>query len=86
MCTPETLRYSGYMLVSWGVPVDPLKPGAAPGQDLLSGWVTMHPLDKYLYQKGAAASPPPPLGVSILLGGALGHPLKVGPVPGQHKV
>ena len=27
-----------------------------------------------------------PLGVRIRLGGALGHPLKVGPVPGQHKV
>ena len=28
----------------------------------------MHPIDKYLDQKGAAASPPPPLGVSIHLG------------------
>ena len=46
----------------------------------------MHPVDKYLDQKGAAASPPPPLGVSIHLGGALGPPLKVGPAPGQHKV
>ena len=86
MCTPETLRYSGYMLVSGGVPVDPLKLGAAPGQDLLSGGVTMHPVDKYLDQKRAAASPPPPLGVRIRLGGALGHPLKVGPAPGQHRV
>ena len=47
--------------------MDPLKPCAAPGQDLLSGGVPVHPVDKYLHQKGAAASPPPPLGVSIHL-------------------
>ena len=46
----------------------------------------MHPREEYVNQKGAAASPPPPLGVSIRLGGALGHPLKVRPVPGQHKL
>ena len=46
----------------------------------------MHPVDKYLSQKGAAAKPPPPLGVSIHLGGALGHPLEVGPSPGWTKV
>ena len=86
MCTPETLRYSGYMLVSWGVPVDPLKPGAAPGQDLLSGGVPRHPQDEFLHPKGAAAKPPPPFGLHILLGSALGHPLKVGADPGQHKV
>ena len=70
MRTPETLRYSAYMLVSGGVPVDPLKPGAAPGQDLLSGGVTMHPVDKYLDQKGAAAFPPPAFGPNICLWGA----------------
>ena len=37
MCTPETLRYSGYMLGSDGIPVDPLKPCAAPGQHKVSG-------------------------------------------------
>ena len=68
MRTPETLRYSEYVLRSDGIPVDPLKPCAAPGQDLLSGGVPVHPVDKYLHQKGAAASPPPPLGVSIHLG------------------
>ena len=65
MCTPETFRYSEYILGSNGIPVDPLKPCAAPGQTVLSGGVPMHPVDKYLDQKGAAASPAPPLGESI---------------------
>ena len=76
----------GYTCVSGGHPVNPLKPCAVLGQDLLRGGVPLHPLEEYVNQKGAAASPPLPLGVSILSGGALGHPLKVGPVPGQHKV
>ena len=67
MRTPETLRYSEYMHGSDGIPVNPLKPCAGPVQTILSGGVPMHPVDKYLNQKGAAASPPLRLGVSIQL-------------------
>ena len=40
------------MLGSDGIPVDPLKHCAAPGQTKLAGGVPMHPVEKYLDQKG----------------------------------
>ena len=36
--------------------------------------------------KGGGGEAAAPFWFHILLGGALGHPLKVGPDPGQHKV
>ena len=51
MCAPGTLRYSGYMLGSGGIPVDPLKPCTAPGQTILSGRVPMHP-ERNTYTQG----------------------------------
>ena len=69
-----------------GVPMHPLKPGSSPGWTQLSGGVPMHPRDEYLHPKGAAASAPPPFGISVCLQGALGHPLELGSSPGWTKV
>ena len=57
----------GYTCVSEEYPVDPLKPCSVPGRTVLPGRSQCTLVDKYLDQKVAAASPSPPLGVSIHL-------------------
>ena len=72
--------------LSGGVPMDPLKPCPAPGRTIVSGGDPIPPLKQYLHPKGAAASPPPPLGVDIVLVGGIGSPLKLWSAPGLGKV
>ena len=48
--------------------MDPLKPCAAPGQDILLGGVRTQSDDTYVYGKEAATSQLPPFDVSMHIG------------------
>ena len=56
MRTSQTLPYSEYMVGSDGIPVDPLKPCAAPGHTILPGGVPMHPEMNTYTQRGRRQS------------------------------